>query len=63
MNCQLPVCPGPAVWGDPFVRGFDGSLSNYQGEPGEELDVSWGEREQKSLGSHGGGASPLAGPI
>ncbi|KAL4443650.1 hypothetical protein ABPG75_011387 [Micractinium tetrahymenae] len=27
------------VWGDPYVRGFDGSLSNYQGEPGEELDI------------------------
>ncbi|KAL4447246.1 hypothetical protein ABPG77_007279 [Micractinium sp. CCAP 211/92] len=27
------------VWGDRLVRGFDGSLSNYRGEVGEQLDI------------------------
>ncbi len=48
---QLHARPGFAVWGDRLVRGFDGSLSNYRGEVGEQLDVRWeGGNHQGGLG-------------
>lgn len=37
----LLLLPAGAVYGDPYVRGFDGTTRTYAGKLGQTINVSW----------------------